>query len=446
MIQRYLILAVLFISFSGLNAFSKIAIIPKPNLIQYKEGNFNYAKGLDIKIVRGNDATKQLQKQLISAVKEQKVAIIPFSPTTITLNLLQANTGNLPADGYTLSITPTAAAIASTGNAGLFYGIQSLMQLLYADSTKQLPCLEITDSPSFTYRGFHIDETHQFFGVTVIKKYLDAMAKLKLNQFHWQLTDAQKWRIKLNNNDALTDSAKAYTPDEIKSIVKYAQERFINIIPEIHIPTNTEQNSFSNNRSLIDEVCALFPGDYIQIGNSYPNDSIIAYWKQKNKKIIGNDRKGFQGETVVSYKNNKTGFSLAGKGTDVIMAQRQYCSLDYYQDWEDEKKSISMSFLPLSKSYSYHLLGKTKDTTILKHVLGGQAFLFTNFIKNEETLEYQTFPRLLALAECFWTNNKQKKFNDFEARLSALKNYFFIEKELPAIDLVRIKPKKEKEK
>ncbi|MEN9449376.1 MAG: Beta-hexosaminidase [Bacteroidota bacterium] len=445
MVQKYLSIALLLLICSAFSAQSNSPIIPKPTLLQSNENVFSYSNGLDVKILRGNENTKRLQKELSDFLKGRDITIVPYSSTTISLNLLSNKDIDLPADGYKLIITPSSIAITSTGNAGLFYGVQSLKQLFYATLTQKLDCVEIKDTPAFSFRGMHLDVAHQFFTIDVVKKYLDAMAKLKLNQFHWQLSDGKNCKLKINSQPFLTDTTNFYTQEEIKSIVKYAQERFISIIPEIYIPAVSAQNPLSKNYQLIDELSALFPGEYVQIGNSITDDSTLAYWKQKGKKIIGNDKITTPNETIVSYKNSKSGFSLAAKGVEVIMATRQYCSLDYYQDWEDEKKSFNMQFLPLEKSYSFKPTGKIKDTTTLKHILGGQAFLYSNYIKNEGDLDYQAFPRLIALAECFWTKSDSKKFDDFESRLKLLKNYFYFEKELPKIDLVRFKPQKEQQ-
>ncbi|MFN8260873.1 MAG: family 20 glycosylhydrolase [Chitinophagales bacterium] len=419
----------------------QVAIIPKPNEIKYNEGVFNYAKGLDIKIIRGDDATKFIQKQLADFIKEKNIPLVAFSPTAVSLNLLQTKATDIPSDAYTLTISSGSISIASSGNAGLFYGVQSLMQLLKKDSVKTLPCLEIKDMPAFSYRGMHLDEVHRFFGTELIKQYIDAMAKLKLNQFHWQLADEIKWRITMKADSTLADKEQFYTTTQIKEIVKYAQDRFINITPEIDLPSATENTSIERNKAVIDEVCALFPGPYVHIGNGMTDTSSLQYLLSKNKKIIGQDYAPHKEEILMSYKSNKSGWGAAAKGKDVIMMPRQFCSLDYYQDWDDEKKSFSMSYLPLDKAYALNLYGKIKDSKIQKHILGGQAYVSTQFIKDAEELQYLVFPRLLAIAECVWTKNGLKKFSDFERRLKTQKNYFFKEKDLPKIDIVHIKPR-----
>jgi hexosaminidase len=439
---RHLVLFYLFILLIPFNSIAGYSIIPMPNAIETKEGVFSYSNGFDIKITRGDDATKRIQKLLSDSVIAKKIPIVPYAKTTITLNLLApATAGDIFAENYTLSITPNAITITSKGNAGLYYGVQSLLQIFRNNSTKQISCAEIKDTPTYSFRGFQLDVVHHFFDISVVKKYLDIMSKLKMNQFHWQLTNNEKNSIILKNNITKTDTASSYTTEQAKDIVKYAQERFINVIPEIYFPYATSDSMLVKNKLLADEITAIFPGTFLQIGNAITDDSTLAYLQRKNKKVIGNDKLITANEILLSYKSEKNGLSAATKNTTVIMATRQYCSLDYYQDWVDEKMEFSMTLLPLSKAYSFNPAGKIKDSSVLKHILGGQACLFTTYIKNEDALDYQALPRMLALAECFWTTKSNKNFKDFEQRLKVLKDYFYKEKDI-YIDLVRIRPKK----
>src|SRR5205085_662271 len=230
----------------GINA--QVSIIPRPNNIKTNAGKFSYAKGVDLKIIRGDEPTKLLFQQLTQFIKNKKISIVQFSATTINLNLLQAKGSDVADESYTLNIAPANITVSSFTNAGLFNGMQSLFQLFKEDSAKAVPCAEISDKPAYSYRGFELDVSRHFFGVDVVKQYLDVMAKLKMNQFHWHLTDDQGWRIEIKKYPLLTKTGGCrtekngsqtcgfYTQDEIKQIVQYAKERYINIIPEIDIP------------------------------------------------------------------------------------------------------------------------------------------------------------------------------------------------------------------
>ncbi|MDB5225893.1 MAG: beta-N-acetylhexosaminidase, partial [Bacteroidota bacterium] len=246
--KKYSILILFGFLFSSHLIYSQVSIIPKPNAIKSKDGNFNFVKGLDLKITRGDEGTKVLFKQLQDYVKLHNIPIVQFSTTTLTINLLQSGTSDMPPEGYVLNIFPNNISITSSGNAGIYYGMQTLFQILDQDAMKILPCMEITDRPAFSYRGFQIDVSRHFFKVDVIKQYLDVMAKLKMNQFHWHLTDDQGWRIEIKKYPKLTQTGSCrtekdgkevcgfYTQDEIKQVVQYAKDRFINVIPEIDLP------------------------------------------------------------------------------------------------------------------------------------------------------------------------------------------------------------------
>ena len=441
--MKHLALTLFFIFlFFTLKVNAQVAIIPKPNEIKYNEGKFSYAKGFDVKIIRGDDPTKLIQKQLLDFLKEKNIAVVQFSPIAITLNLLKESTPAMTAESYTITVSPTTIAIAASSDVGLFYGVQSAQQLLKTDSAKIIPCLEIKDVPAFSYRGFHLDAAHRFFSVDVVKQYLDAMAKLKLNQFHWQLADEDSWNLELKKDTTLTDKENFYTQEQVKDIVKYAKERFINVIPEINLSVS-EDSSFQTRKNILDEVCSLFPGNYIHLGKEINFiEETQQYLTSKGKKIIEQDNSFFNKSVVQSYKNTSNGTKAAALGNDVIMSPRNLTSLDFYQDWDDEKKALYMSYLPLDRTYSFNPISKISDEKILSHIIGAQACAPTMYIKNATELEYLVFPRLMALAECMWTKKSNKKFGDFEKRLKRQRNYFYKEKDEPKIDLVRIKPKK----
>jgi hexosaminidase len=234
-------------------------------------------------------------------------------------------------EGYQLKITSDEILISAKSQKGAFYAFQSLRQLLPVDFEKSnssneaqitIQCLEIKDAPQFEYRGMHLDVGRHFFSVDFIKKYINLMAMLKMNTFHWHLTEDQGWRIEIKKypklqkiaayrNETLIghnsdkpqkfDGKKYggfYTQEEIKDIVKYALERQITIIPEIEMPGHSQaaiaaypklgctgeqfevatkwgvfeeiycpkESTFKFLEDVIDEVTTLFPGKYIHIG------------------------------------------------------------------------------------------------------------------------------------------------------------------------------------
>lgn len=175
---------------------------------------------------------------------------------------------SIPREGYKIAITPEKLRVTASSEAGLFYAVQTLLQMMPTtvfdpqmnlDTELQLPCCEIVDYPRFSYRGLHLDVCRHYFPVTFIKKYIDLMAMHKLNMFHWHLTDDQGWRIEIKKYPKLQEIASQrketwighynsglgydgvpyggyYTQEEIREIVEYARARHITIIPEIEMP------------------------------------------------------------------------------------------------------------------------------------------------------------------------------------------------------------------
>ena len=428
--------------------YAQIPIIPKPNEIKLDSGQFNFSKGLDIKIARGDNATQVLQKDLIAFVKEKKINIVPFSATFISLNLLKANVVSIPNDGYFLSISPNQIHITATTNVGLFYGIQSLKQLMHFNVSKKINCVSIKDIPAFSYRGFHIDVAHRNLTISTIKRYIDAMALLKLNQLHLQFTDEHSWHLQLKQTNIDGIAEQAYSMAAMQEVVQYANERFINIIPEINlaIPSFLNDSNFAQQKKCLDEITSLFQGKYIHL-NFYKNykKEIEQYLISKNKIGIERDVNVLNNGIYQAYNSKKNASTLAQLGKSIIQSPKNYCSLDFQQYWDDEKKALYMTYLPLDKAYAFNPISKIKEAPIKAKIIGAQACAPTQFIKDSTELEYMVFPRLVALAECMWTAAPQKKFKDFETRLKQLKNYFFKETEI-IYDIVHINPNKAKKK
>jgi hexosaminidase len=297
--------------------------------------------------------------------------------------VLTANgTDNLPAGGYRLTITPQQILIAGKG-AGLFYGIQTLIQLIPADrmATAKLPCVQIEDYPRFGYRGLMLDVSRHFFSVEFVKKYIDLMAAYKLNNFHWHLTDDQGWRIEIKKYPKLTQisSQRAqtvignyhdrtpqqfdntpyggyYTQDQIRDVVKYAADRYINIVPEIEMPGHSEavlaaypelscdpslttykvaetwgifhniyspsDKTFSFLQDVLTEVMDLFPSKYIHVGgDEVPKDA----WKKSEfcqdliKKLgLKDDATGSKEDKLQSYFIQRMEKFVNSKGRSII--------------------------------------------------------------------------------------------------------------------------------
>lgn len=430
--KLFLFISILFLAFTT-NA--QINIIPKPNNIKINEGICTLKKGINLKIIRGDEPTRIIQKQVTDFLIQKNIPLLTATNSTIlSINLLQNKPSDtILNDAYTLSVTKNNIAIVSQTNAGLFYGLQSLYQLIESDSNRIIPCVEIKDEPVFSFRGFQLDVCQHFFDADVIKKYIDATSRLKINQFILKLANEQAWRLEIKNDSSLTatDAEKDsettyqfYKQDEIKQIIQYAKERFVNIIPEINFGQiiSSEDTTFQYKKNIMDEILSLFPSKYLNVDDPiFITQEVEDYLKASGKIIISKDEPIFKNSAVLSFKNTKTGLAAANSGNDVVIAPHNLCSLDNYQDWDDSKLSKTMLFLPMDKIYKFNPIAKIKSSKTKEHIIGAQANVNTKFIKNEAILSRQIYPRIFALAECFWTNkNNKKSYKDFYNRLEKI--------------------------
>ena len=252
-----------------------VNIIPKPVQVDQSTGTFIVSESTKIVITADEETINPLAQHLATIIKTAT-----WTEPTITGSSANADTtihlqldpsGDYENDeAYRLSVEPDNINISAPTTAGIFYGIQTLRQLLppaieYNDPTLppqnikwEIPAVEVYDYPRFEYRGLHLDVARHFFPVSFVKKYIDLLAMHKMNRFHWHLTEDQGWRIEIKQYPKLTeigawrDSTLVghygtdkydnqryggyYTQEEIREVVAYAKERQVTIIPEIEMP------------------------------------------------------------------------------------------------------------------------------------------------------------------------------------------------------------------
>jgi hexosaminidase len=179
-----------------------------------------------------------------------------------------ADRNTLGAEGYTLSVTPSGIRISANTGAGIFYGMQTLLQLLPPDAVPgqpaKIPCVEITDYPRFGWRGLMLDVSRHFFTKEEVERYIDEMVRYKYNTLHLHLSDDQGWRLEIKSLPQLTQHGAwrvartgrwgeylpalaneptpyggFYTQDDMREIIRYAAERYVSILPEIDIPAHS---------------------------------------------------------------------------------------------------------------------------------------------------------------------------------------------------------------
>jgi hexosaminidase len=267
--KKFLLATLIAVHCSFGNAVNATTIIPAPVHAEEREGHFQLTAGSRI---QADEAFKNEARLLAERLRRAT----GFRVKTKSLgknspgNILLLKVEGLPDEGYELSVTASNVVIRATTPAGIFYGTQSLLQLLppeifstgrVTNADWQIPCVEIKDQPRFAWRGFMLDVSRHFFTKTEVEQVIDAMAIYKLNTFHWHLVDDQGWRIQIKKYPRLTSvgawrdgvgfgldpkSATAYdkrgryggfyTQKEIRQVVAYAAARHITIVPEIEMP------------------------------------------------------------------------------------------------------------------------------------------------------------------------------------------------------------------
>jgi hexosaminidase len=244
-----------------------LSIIPEPFQIEKGNGSFILPKSISINTPSSaNEVAAQIvaQLELVTGVK------VKYNQQNPTIQLSIVKDENLTNEGYALTVDKNGIQIKANTNAGLFYGWQTVMQIMpsaiYANKKQtqlkwELPNVTIIDKPRFEWRGLMLDVSRHFFSKADVKVFIDDMARYKYNRFHWHLTDDQGWRIEIkslpkltevgawraerkgkwmNTTTPLTSEPKTYggyyTQEDIKEIVAYAKSKFIEVIPEIDIP------------------------------------------------------------------------------------------------------------------------------------------------------------------------------------------------------------------
>ncbi len=246
-------------------------LIPFPNRIQKVAGTFSINENTVIFANNSSNEANYLQHYLLDnyGLKIKIVYEVNKVNNVISFLIAPAKIDINDKEKYQLNIDSNSIKIFAVDNAGIFYGIQTLIQLLPIEKTNVLniPCLQINDGPRYQWRGMHLDCSRHFFTKNEVKKYIDYLAMYKLNVFHWHLVDDQGWRIEIKKYPFLTkigSKRKAtligkptfdslgnpsandkydntlyegfYTQKDIKEIVAYAKNRHITVLPEIEMP------------------------------------------------------------------------------------------------------------------------------------------------------------------------------------------------------------------
>jgi len=253
----------------------EIVLLPKPVMMEERSGVFKLENIVVIHVTDNPllNETAKLFAEMIEVPTGYTLVIDNDTNSSKGIILELADTAMHDDEAYSLDINRKRIHIRASSPAGIFYGIQTVRQLfppefesgeVISNISWELPCIYIEDYPRFSWRGMHLDVSRHFFPVEFVKRYIDLIAMHKMNVFHWHLVDDQGWRIEIKKYPRLTgvgawranredqpwnarEPQKSgevatyggfYTQEEIRDIVKYAQERYVKVVPEIEMPAH----------------------------------------------------------------------------------------------------------------------------------------------------------------------------------------------------------------
>lgn len=488
-----LLLGYLFLICTHVLSAQPVHIIPQPVSVKFSE-NGTYMPGKTLRLYNAfpaGDASHPIFRYLHDFLEKyyQLTLISVDANEPADIKILAVRLPDAKGPAYRLRVTERGVELQANFEEGAFYGVQTLLQLLPPDSKSKitLPLVEITDMPRFAYRGMHLDVGRHFFPVAFIKRYIDYLAFHKINKFHWHLTEDQGWRIEIKKYPALTQIGSKrngtivgrypgignnnvpyggyYTQEEIKEVVQYAKDRYIEVIPEIEMPGHSsaaiaaypwlscfpeqptaipahmisqksmeeqqqgrvklvqetwgifddvfcagKESTFEFLQNVIDEVITLFPSKYFHIGG---DECPKTHWKkctlcqQRIKELNLKDEHELQSyfvQRIEKYLNSK-GKTLIG--WDEIL-EGGLAPNAIVMSWRGEKGGIEAArqkhqviMTPGKPVYFDHAQSRNEDSVTIGGYNPIEAVYAYNPIPHELTEEESSF--VLGAQANVWT-------------------------------------------
>lgn len=504
--MKYILFLVLSVFISNAQIQKEqLDLMPWPQKINMNGGTFALSKNFKVNIT-GNpnarifvSATRFLRRldgrtglfvsqdflTKINEVPEAQLQINCIRPGKIELN---------ENESYELSIDKNKIVINAETDLGAMHGLETLLQLLQNNGTTfHFPSVNIIDSPRFTWRGLMIDAARHFQPVDVIKRNLDAMAAMKMNVFHWHLVDDQGWRIEMKNLPKLHELASDgnyYTQEEIKAIVKYADERGILVMPEIDVPGHasamlsvfpeigskiengvgaysvergsgifnatldpTNPHTYEILSAIFDEVCPLFSSNYFHIGgdenngkewNSNPkiqefkkkynlanNHDLQTYFNMQLVPMLKKHGKNLMGwEEIMTKDMTKDAIIHAWRGSNEGLAAGGALITAAKTGYKTVLSNGYYIDLMLSLESHYQNNPIPKNSVLTSEekarILGGEAAMWSELV-SPLNIDSRIWPRTAAIAERLWSN---EEVNDMVSLRKRLKTVSFRLEEL----------------
>ena len=404
------------------------------------------------------------------------------APNSVRLQL-RADRTDLGDEGYELIVRPDSVRIVAFAPAGLFHGAQTVRQLLPPEIESDIriarpwgiPSLTIRDVPRYAWRGAMLDVARHFFSVREVEQYIDLLAMYKMNRLHLHLSDDQGWRIEIRSRPALAGKGSVmqvggrgggfYTQQDYTDIVRYAQEHFITIVPEIDMPghfnaalighpelacsrrppaafTGIEvgwsticvdsAQSYTLIDDVVREIAQLTPGPWFHMGGDEVETLTpeqYAGFVQRVQEIVAR-----QGKTMVGWEEITAAKLQPGTiaqlwradslrhplapGVKVLLSPARHAYFDMKYDSTTELGLQWAGYVDVHEAYDWdpgtYLRGAGED-----RIAGVEAPIWTETLRNITALEYLAMPRIPALAEVGWSAQGTRAWDDFQRRLAS---------------------------
>jgi len=457
-------------SVDAINSFD--GVIPKPASSVRGDGVFTFTGST---VISAPPELDRLSTEL-SRVIAGKTGIIPGKGDAGQVSLSLTDDSSLGAEGYKLSVTPKNIAIEATGEAGIFYGIQTLRQLLTPNRGEwEVAVGRIEDMPNYEWRGAMIDVARHFFSVEDLKRYIDLISFYKLNRLHLHLSDDQGWRIEIKSWPKLAEiggktqvgggGGGFYTQEQYKDIVAYAEARYVMVVPEIDLPGHInaaltaypelyckgvgnapalyegtevgfstlclkKELTFKFVTDVMHELAMLTPGPYLHIGGDEahvtPKPDYIEFIN-RFRKIVQAEGKVMVGWEEIAQADVDAGViaqhwhsaeyatAAVAKGAKVLLSPSTKVYLDMKYDSTTERGYDWAALIEVDDAYDWNPESLVPGLS-KDGIVGVEAPIWGETLRHFKDAEYLLFPRLPGIAEVAWTTG-DRSWDEYRVRL-----------------------------
>ncbi|MER7764499.1 beta-N-acetylhexosaminidase [Streptomyces sp. NPDC097619] len=466
-------------------------VVPAPDSVSPGGAGHTFGRTTTIRTTAGSAPARAVGERLAAAWRPLTALPLPVSGTddgrgTDGIRLrLDPGAGSFGEEGYRLSVDDSGAVLSAHRPAGLFRGVQTMRQLLTTGTGGRwkLDGVTVTDTPRFAYRGAMIDIARHYFTPAQVKRYVDQLALYKINTLHLHLTDDQGWRIAVDSWPRLATYGGAsevgggpgghWTKEQYRDLVRYAGERYMEVVPEVDVPghTNAALASYAQLNcngvapprytgtkvgfsslcvpkevtygfvdDVLREIAALTPGRYVHIGgdeaHSTPQADYVRFMGRVQPMVTSRGKQVMAwhqltgaepvpGAVVQYWGHARTPAAEREKlvaavraGHKVVWSPADRVYLDMKYDAKTPIGTTWAGYVPVQKAYSWDPGSYLPDVPE-RAVLGVEAPLWTETVTTSRQLETMAFPRVIGAAELGWSEASKLDWEKYKQRLGA---------------------------